>query len=81
MRAAIASAVLLLSAIGIARADCEGDMFQLEQAMKAPNLSANAKASLDDAATKATAAMKKDDDATCHQAIADGLAKAGLILK
>ncbi len=81
MKTAVASAVVLLAAAGIARADCESDMFQLEQAMKTPNLSADAKTSLDDAATKATAAMKKDDDTTCHQAIADGMAKAGLTLK
>ena len=81
MKTAIASAIVLLATAGIARADCESDMFQLEQAMKTPNLSADAKAGLDDAATKATTAMKKDDDTTCHQAIADGMAKAGLTLK
>jgi hypothetical protein len=81
IKTAIASAVVLLAAAGIARADCESDMFQLEQAMKTPNLSTDAKASLDGAATKATAAMKKDDDTACHQAIADGMAKAGLTMK
>jgi hypothetical protein len=40
--------------------------------MKTPNLSPDAKAGLDTAATKATEAMKKDDD---------GMAKAGLTLK
>ena len=49
--------------------------------MKTPNLSPDAKAGLDTAATKATEAMKKDDDTTCHQVIVDGMAKAGLTLK
>ena len=56
-------------------------VFQLEAAMKTPNLSTDTKSSLDDAATKATEAMKKDDDAACHQAIADAMSKAGLTLK
>jgi hypothetical protein len=81
MKTAFISAAVLFAAAGVARADCEGDMFQLEQAMKTPNLSADGKASLDDAAAKATAAMKKDDDTACHQAIADGMSRAGLTLK
>ena len=64
-----------------ARADCESDMNQLEAALKTPNLSADAKAALDDARVKSVAAMKKDDDATCHKAIAEALPKAGLKLK
>jgi hypothetical protein len=80
-KTALVSAAILFAAIGSARADCESDMFQLEAAMKTPNLSADAKSGLDDAATKATEAMKKDDDAACHQAIADAMSKAGLPLK
>ena len=64
-----------------ARADCESDMVQLEQALKAPNLTADAKAALDDARVKSVAAMKKDDDGACHKAIAQALPKAGMTLK
>ena len=81
IRIVVVGAAVLIGAIGSARADCESDMFQLEAAMKTPNLSPDAKAGLDTAATKATEAMKKDDDTTCHQVIADGMAKAGLTLK
>jgi hypothetical protein len=81
IKLAVVCTAALLAATGIAWADCESDMFQLEAAMKTPNLSPDAKAGLDDAATKATEAMKKDDDTRCHKAIADGMAKAGLTLK
>ena len=81
LKIAVLSAVIAFATIGTARADCESDMFQLEQAMKTPNLAADAKASLDDAATKAVSAMKKDDDDTCHKAIAEGMSKAGMTLK
>ena len=70
-----------LAVTGIARADCESDLIQLEEAFKAPNLSADAKAALEAAKTKAVAALKKDDDATCHKAIDEGLSKAGMTLK
>ena len=79
--------VLLLaaSAVGLgasaARADCESDMVQLETALKAPKLTPEAKAALDDARVKSVAAMKRDDDATCHKVIADALPKAGMSLK
>jgi len=75
------SAFVSLSAIGVAYADCESDLLQLEQAYKTPNLTPAAKAALDDAKTKAVSALKKDDDATCHKAIAEALPKAGLTLK
>ena len=79
-------AVLLTAAIGIAatsaaRADCESDLKQLEHAFTTPNLAAPAKAALDAAKTKAVAALKKDDDKTCHAAVAEGLSKAGLKMK
>jgi hypothetical protein len=67
--------------ITAARADCESDMIQLETALKAPKLTPDAKAALDDARVKSVAAMKKDDDATCHKVIADALPKAGMTLK
>ncbi len=78
----LAVATLTLGAgTSLARADCESDMLQLETAMKAPNLSPSAKSALDDARVKSVAAMKKDDDTSCHQAIADALPKAGMTLK
>jgi hypothetical protein len=81
------SMVLVLSAAigaattGIARADCESDLIQLEQAFNAPNLTTAGRAALDEAKTTAVSALKKDEDATCHKAIADGMTKAGMVLK
>jgi len=75
------SVAIGIAASGAARADCESDLIQLEQADKAPDLTAASKAALDDAKTKALAAFKKDDDTTCHKAIAEGLTKAGMTLK
>jgi hypothetical protein len=65
----------------LALADCESDLVQLEQAYKTPALTAASKGALDTAKTGAVAALKKDDDATCHTAVADGIAKAGLKMK
>jgi len=73
-----ALAVATACATSLAFADCESDMLQLEQALQKPGLSPEAKAALDKATTVSVAAMKKDDDATCHKAIADALAKAGI---
>jgi hypothetical protein len=81
VKAALLSAVVGVAAISTARADCESDMIQLEQAYKAPNMSSAAKAALDDAKTKSVSAMKKDDDVTCHKVIAEGMSKAGMTLK
>ena len=78
---ALLSMAIGVAATGAARADCESDLLQLEQAYKAPNLTADAKAALDDAKTKALAAFKKDDDETCHKAIAEDLTKAGMTMK
>ena len=66
---------------GAARADCESDMIQLEQAMKAPNQTPAIKTAFDDAKAKSVAAMHKDDDTGCHAAIADAMGKAGMKLK
>jgi hypothetical protein len=77
----LCSAVVGLAATEIARADCERDLIQLEQAFKTPNLAPSAKAALDEARPVAVAALKKDDDATCHKAIVDGMTKAGMTLK
>lgn len=74
----IVSAAMAVGATGMARADCEADLTQLEEAMATPNLSADAKAILDEAGAAGAAAMKKDDDETCNKAVMAGLAKAGL---
>ena len=81
LKIALLSAMIGVALTGIARADCESDLLQLEQAFKAPNLSTVAKTALDDAKTKAVVALKKDDDKTCHNTIAEGKTKAGLKLK
>jgi hypothetical protein len=73
--------VLVAVSAGVARADCESDMIQLEDAMKAPNQTPTVKAAYQEAATTAAAAMRKDDDAGCHKTIADAMAKAGKPLK
>jgi hypothetical protein len=72
---------LAAAGVGIARADCESDMLQLEDAMKAPNQTPEVQAAYKDGAGKAASAMRKDDDGTCHKVIADALAKAGRTLK
>jgi len=77
----VVSALIGMGALGVARADCESDLIQLEQAYKTPRLTEAAKATLDDAKTKAVSALKKDDDASCHKAIAQAFPKAGLALK
>jgi hypothetical protein len=75
------SAGLSVAALGSARADCESDMDQLDQAMKASTLTPEGKAALQDAKAKAVAAVKKDDDAACNKAIAEAMAKAGMKMK
>ena len=77
----VLSTTIGVAATSVARADCESDLKQLEQAFKAPNLKPEAKAALDEAKAKAVPALKKDDDKTCHTAIADGMTKAGMTLK
>jgi len=76
----LAVAVLKATAT-IARADCESDLIQLQDAYKAPNLTADGKAALDEAKSKAVSALKKDEDAACHKAIAEAMTKAGLKLQ
>jgi hypothetical protein len=78
---ALLSGTVGLSATGLARADCESDLIQLEEAFKAPNLSTDAKAALEVAKKNAVAALKKDDDVACHKAVEEGVAKAGLKMK
>ena len=81
VRPILLALALTAAAAGAARADCESDMLQLEDAMKAPNQTPAVKAAYDDAARKAASAMRKDDDGTCHKLVADALAKAGRTLK
>lgn len=81
LRPALLALVLVAAATGAARADCESDMLQLEDAMKAPGQTPQVQAAYKDGAAKAASAMRKDDDATCHKAIADALAQAGKSLK
>jgi hypothetical protein len=69
---------LLAGASTLAFADCEADMKQLETAMKAPTLKPDQLKALQDAGTKAGSALRKDDDKTCHQVIADALTAAGM---
>ena len=71
----------LIATAAIARADCESDLIQLQDAYKAPNLTADGKTALDDAKSKAVSALKKDQDAECHKAIAEAMTKAGLKLQ
>lgn len=81
LRPALLALALSVLAVGAARADCESDMLQLEDAMKAPNQTPEVRAAYEAGAAEAASAMRKDDDGTCHQAIADALAKAGKALK
>ncbi len=78
---ALAAIALVAVSASVARADCESDMIQLEDAMKAPNQTPAIKTAFQDAATASAAAMRKDDDAACHKAIGDAMAKAGKSLK
>ena len=75
------SATMGIIAATVARADCESDLLQLEAAYKTPSLTPVQKTSLDEAKTKAVAALKKDDDKNCNAAIVEGMTKAGLKMK
>ena len=59
-------------------ADCEADLGLLEKAMAAPNLPADLKAEMTKAGEAGGAAMRKDDDETCHKVVMEILAKAGV---
>lgn len=78
---AFLAVALLIATAAIARADCESDLIQLQDAYKAPSLTAYGKAALDEAKSKAVSALKKDEDAACHKAIAEAMTKAGLKLQ
>jgi hypothetical protein len=74
--AAIALCFGLLTS-SAAYADCEADLGLLETAMAAPNISAELKAEMTKAGEAGGAAMRKDDDETCHKVVMDVLAKTG----
>jgi soluble cytochrome b562 len=74
---ALAMSIVLLTSTA-AFADCEADLGLLETAMAAPNLSADLSAAMAKAGEVGAAAMRKDDDDTCHTAVMDVLAKAGV---
>ncbi|TAJ28565.1 hypothetical protein [Bosea sp. (in: a-proteobacteria)] len=78
IKAAYLTVAVGIAATTAARADCESDLKQLEHAFTTPNLAAPAKTALDEAKVKAVAALRKDDDKTCHSAVAEGLNKANL---
>ena len=78
---AVLAVALLAATAAIARADCESDLIQLQDAYKAPSLTADGKAALDEAKSKAVSALRKDEDAACHKAIAEAMTKAGLKLQ
>ena len=74
--------VALAMSIGIlssttAYADCEADLGLLETAMAAPNLPPDLKVEMSKAGEAGAAAMRKDDDETCHKVVMDVLAKTG----
>ncbi|MEZ0171167.1 hypothetical protein AB8841_21340 [Microvirga sp. TS319] len=77
----VLATMLGIAATSAARADCESDLVQLEQAYKTRALTPTGKAALDEAKTKGVAALKKDDDAGCHKAVSDAMTKAGLAVK
>lgn len=73
----IATALLTLSAT--ARADCETDMAQIDQVLKTPSLTTDARKALLAAKKQAVAAVKTDDDATCNKVITAALKQAGVV--
>ena len=74
--AALSTSLAVFSSTA-AFADCEADLSLLETAMAAPNLTADLKAEMAKAGEAGAAAMRKDDDETCHKVVMDVLAKTG----
>ena len=81
VRPALFTLAVGVASISVAHADCESDMLQLEDAMKAPGQTPDVQAAYRDGAAKAASAMRKDDDTTCHTVIGEALAKSGKTLK
>lgn len=66
-----------MATTSLALADCEADLVQLESAMGASGVSASSMSAMKDAGEKASTALRKDDDATCHNLVVDALKAAG----
>ena len=67
----------LVGTTSFAFADCEADLVDLEAAMAKPGVSPSALAAMQAAGEKASDAMRKDDDATCHSLVTDALKDGG----
>ncbi len=80
-RHSIQISVLALGLLGTAsvaaHADCEADLLQLEEAMKAPGHTPEHLALMKDAGAKASEALRKDDDAGCNKFVMDALKATG----
>lgn len=81
MKILLISATIGIAGTTVAWADCESDLLQLEAAFKTPNLTPVQKTALEEAKTKAVAALKLDNDKTCNTAVVEGMTKAGLKMK
>ena len=68
---------LLASASTLAYADCEADLLQLEKAMAVAGIKPDQTKAMQAAGEKASSALRKDDDATCHTIIDDALKANG----
>ena len=68
---------MLASASTLAYADCEADLGQLEKAMAVSGIKPDQTKALQAAGEKASSALRKDDDATCHTIIVDALKANG----
>jgi len=71
------STAILAGGATMAYADCEADLNQIEAAMKAPGVKPDQLLTLQDVGAKASSALRKDDDATCHKLISDALTSTG----
>jgi hypothetical protein len=68
---------LLYVAAGVASADCEADLLQLEAAIKAPSHTPEQLGVMKEAGAKASEALRKDDDAACNKFVIDALKATG----
>lgn len=79
IRSSTLIAAVLLTLSATARADCETDMAQIDQVLKTPSLTTDARRALLAAKKQAVAAVKTDDDATCNKVITAALKQAGVV--
>ncbi len=68
---------LLSVAAGVASADCEADLLQLEAAIKVPGHTPEQLGVMKEAGAKASEALRKDDDAACNKFVVDALKATG----